>query len=241
MFYVAWNFCSVHGPYLLSYICKNKEYTETTVQFFMKQLLNGVSWLHAHKIVHLDIKSENILVDVSNIYSPVLKLIDFGNHVRYTLGEKIPANNLEFVAPEVVCDRPLSPATDMWSVGVFLYVFLSGVSPFLDDSSEETSANIQKCDYCFPEDYFRGISPEAIVFVQKLLLVNPEERLSADQCLEAPWIVQVGPISWEKIKISGIEEGSFVTESSSVRDYNVALAEFCGSTDTQGEFCCSYE
>uniref|UniRef100_A0A7G3B0S8 Putative serine/threonine protein kinase n=2 Tax=Lutzomyia longipalpis TaxID=7200 RepID=A0A7G3B0S8_LUTLO len=78
----------------------------------------------------------------------------------------------------------------MWSVGVFLYVFLSGVSPFLDDSEEETSANILKGDYCFPEDYFRGISAEAIVFVQKLLVLNPEERLTVDQCLAAPWIVQ---------------------------------------------------
>uniref|UniRef100_A0A1B0EX37 Uncharacterized protein n=1 Tax=Lutzomyia longipalpis TaxID=7200 RepID=A0A1B0EX37_LUTLO len=185
----------VHGPYLLSYICKNEEYTETTVQFFMKQLLHGISWLHSRKILHLDIKSENILVDVSNIYSPVLKIIDFGNHVRYELGEKVPANNLEFVAPEVVADKPLSGGTDMWSVGVFLYVFLSGVSPFLDDSEEETSANILKGDYCFPEDYFRGISAEAIVFVQKLLVLNPEERLTVDQCLAAPWIVQVKAFS----------------------------------------------
>lgn len=49
-------FSSVHGPYLFSYICKNKEYTETTVQFFMKQLLTAVNWIHGQNLLHLDLK-----------------------------------------------------------------------------------------------------------------------------------------------------------------------------------------
>ena len=53
------NYFSVHGPYLFSYICKNKEYTETTVQFFMKQLLNAVSWIHGQQLLHLDLKVMN--------------------------------------------------------------------------------------------------------------------------------------------------------------------------------------
>ena len=55
------------------------------------------------------------------------------------------------------------------SVGVVLYVLLSGVSPFLDESLEETCSNILRKDYCFPDDYFAGISQEAKDFISTLL------------------------------------------------------------------------
>lgn len=139
------------------------------------------------------LQPENILVDVSNIYSPVLKLIDFGNYVRYSNGEHLELNNLEFAAPETLDEKTLpliGRHTDMWSIGTFFYVFLSGVSPFLDDSSEETTANILKCDYCFPEEYFRGISQEAIQLLQNLLVSKPEQRIVAEAALRSPWVSQ---------------------------------------------------
>ena len=136
---------------------------------------------------------ENILVDVSNIYSPVLKLIDFGNYVKYSMAEPLQLNNLEFAAPETLIENSSSLIgrhTDMWAIGVYLYVFLSGVSPFLDDSSEETTNNILKGDYCFPEEYFRGISGEAIQLLQTLLVGQPEGRIGADGALVSPWLSQ---------------------------------------------------
>lgn len=132
-------------------------------------------------------------MDVSNIYSPVLKLIDFGNYIKYSNGEPLPLNNLEFAAPETLTENNvnlLGGYTDMWAIGVYLYVFLSGVSPFLDDSSEETTSNILKCDYCFPEEYFRGISPEAIQLLQSLLVSSPDQRLVAESALLSPWVSQ---------------------------------------------------
>ena len=56
------------------------------------------------------------------------------------------------------------------SVGVFTYVLLSGVSPFLDESLEETCSNILRRDFCYPEDYFQGISAEAKDFISSLLV-----------------------------------------------------------------------
>lgn len=132
-------------------------------------------------------------MDVSNIYSPVLKLIDFGNYIKYSNGQQLAMNNLEFAAPETLMENNVSLIgghTDMWAIGVYLYVFLSGVSPFLDDSSEETTSNILKCDYCFPEEYFRGISPEAIQLLQSLLVCSPDQRLVAESALMSPWVSQ---------------------------------------------------
>ena len=60
----------------------------------------------------------------------------------------------EFLPPEAVSRGPVGTYTDMWAVGVVLYVLLSGLSPFLDDSEEETINNILRCDYSFPEEHF---------------------------------------------------------------------------------------
>lgn len=65
--------CSVHGPYLFSYICKNKEYTETTVQFFMKQLLNAVNWIHGQNLMHLDLKVRGFC----DLFDSFINLIHF--------------------------------------------------------------------------------------------------------------------------------------------------------------------
>ena len=56
------------------------------------------------------------------------------------------------------------------SIGVVVYVMLSGVSPFLDESPEETCSNIVRRDFCFPEEYFAGISQEARDFISALLI-----------------------------------------------------------------------
>lgn len=194
------------------------------MQFFMKQLLTAVNWIHNQNLLHLDLKPENILVDVSNIYSPVLKLIDFGHFVKYSGGDALPLNNLEFAAPETLMEGSgvglIGRHTDMWAIGVYLYVFLSGVSPFLDDSSEETTSNILKCDYCFPEEYFRGISGEAIQLLQGLLVGPPEQRTGAEGALMSPWVAQ-------NLKVSVISTGrlmSFVDRRTPKASFPVAPA-----------------
>ena len=58
------------------------------------------------------------------------------------------------------------------SIGVVLYVLLSGVSPFLDESPEETCSNITKRDFCFPDEYFAGISQEAKECIHFMLVAD---------------------------------------------------------------------
>lgn len=134
---------------------------------------------------------ENILVDIGNGNNPILKLVDFGDCVNTGGSEVLPPACLEFAAPELVLGQPVGPHTDLWAVGVFLYVLLSGVSPFLDDSVEETTANILKCDFCFPEDYFQTVSKEAKDLISKLLVLVPSQRVSMAECLESTWIKEV--------------------------------------------------
>ncbi|MEQ2206800.1 hypothetical protein XENOCAPTIV_003052 [Xenoophorus captivus] len=73
-------------------------------------------------------------------------------------------------------------------LGVVTYVLLSGASPFLDESLEETCLNICRLDFSFPDDYFQGVSTEAKDFVCLLLQGEPERRPSAGFCLQYPWL-----------------------------------------------------
>ncbi|KAK9877206.1 hypothetical protein WA026_016953 [Henosepilachna vigintioctopunctata] len=182
----------VKGPYLFSYLTEREDYTEGEAKNYAKQLIAALSWLHKKDLTHLDIKPENVLIDVSNP-THVLKLIDFGDSVNTIKNVILPPACLEFASPELVLGQPVGKHTDYWAVGVFLYVLLSGVSPFLDDSMEETTANILKCDYCYPEQYFKHISNEAKELISKLLVLVPAQRLSMDDALNVSWFTEVGP------------------------------------------------
>lgn len=97
----------------------------------MRQLASALHCLHSSKVAHLDIKPENVMINLSTSSTPTLKLIDFGDSVRQNKSIVLPPSNLEFAAPEMVLGQTLNEYTDSWSFGVLLYVFLSGVSPFL--------------------------------------------------------------------------------------------------------------
>lgn len=134
-------------------------------------------------------KPENMLVDQSG-GQPVVKLADFGDAVR--LGSTRYVHPLlgspEFAAPELVLGEPAALASDVWSVGVLTYVLLSGASPFLDESAEETCLNICRLDFSFPDDYFQGVSQGARDFVRLLLRSEPPRRPPTSLCLQEPWL-----------------------------------------------------
>lgn len=127
--------------------------------------------------------------------SPSIKLIDLGDAVHLSAHRRyihLLLGNPEFAAPELIQGSPVSLATDMWSVAVLAYVMLSGVSPFLDESPEETCINICRLDFCFPDEYFSGVSQAARDFVSSGLQQDPRKRLSAATCLQHPWVGRGG-------------------------------------------------
>ena len=79
----------------------------------------------------------------------------------------------EFVSPEVVNYEPLSLNTDLWSIGVITYIMLSGLSPFLGDTQQQTYENIVAVDYTFDEEGFENSSDLAKDFIQRLFVKEP--------------------------------------------------------------------
>ncbi|KAK6310163.1 hypothetical protein J4Q44_G00200440 [Coregonus suidteri] len=179
----------LEGGRLLDYLVAHDELMEEKVAFFVKDTLEALQHLHTCKVVHLDLKPENLLVDL-HVPVPCIKLIDFGDAVQVS-GHRyvhLLLGNPEFAAPELIQGTPVSLSTDVWSAGVLAYVMLSGVSPFLDESLEETCVNICKLDFCFPEDYFQGVSQAARDFINSTLQQDPRKRPSATTCLQHPWV-----------------------------------------------------
>lgn len=174
----------------LDYIVSWGNLTEEKVALYLRDILEALHYLHSWRIAHLDLKPENIVVEHASS-QPVIKLTDFGDAVQLNPPSSYIHPLLgspEFSAPELVLGQPVSLTSDLWSLGVVTYVVLSGASPFLDESLEETCLNICRLDFSFPEDYFQGVSPAARDFIRLLLQAEPERRPPAASCLEEPWL-----------------------------------------------------
>uniref|UniRef100_A0A8C9VFA4 non-specific serine/threonine protein kinase n=1 Tax=Scleropages formosus TaxID=113540 RepID=A0A8C9VFA4_SCLFO len=174
---------------LLDHLIALDELMEDKVAFYVRDTLEVLQYLHTCRVAHLDLKPENLMVDL-RAPVPCVKLVDFGDAVQMSSHRYVHLllGNPEFAAPELIRGSPVSPNTDVWSVGVLAYVMLSGVSPFLDESVEETCVNICRLDFCFPEEYFEGVSQVARDFVASVLLEDPRKRPSAASCLLHPWV-----------------------------------------------------
>ncbi|XP_009567835.1 myosin light chain kinase family member 4 isoform X1 [Cuculus canorus] len=169
-------------------IDENCNLTELDTIMFIKQICEGIQYMHQMYILHLDLKPENILC--VNRAANQIKIIDFGLARRYKPREKLRVNfgTPEFLAPEVVNYEFVSFPTDMWSVGVIAFMLLSGLSPFLGDDDNETLNNILSCSWDFEDEEFQGVSEEAKDFISKLLIKEKCWRISATAALKHPWL-----------------------------------------------------
>nr|XP_020480460.1 death-associated protein kinase 2-like isoform X2 [Monopterus albus] len=166
----------VSGGELFDFIAQKDNLLESEAIEFMKQILQGLSFMHSKNIAHFDLKPENVMLSDNVSPHPNIKLIDFG------------LAHLFHQAPEVINNEPLSTAADMWSIGVNTYILLSGLSPFQGDTNEDTLKNVIAMNYEFHAQYFSTTSSMAKDFIQKLLVKNPNERMTAEECLLHPWI-----------------------------------------------------
>ncbi|XP_071342668.1 myosin light chain kinase 2, skeletal/cardiac muscle isoform X2 [Trachinotus anak] len=169
-------------------IDENYNLTELDTVLFIRQICEGLQYMHKMYILHLDLKPENILC-VSRATNKI-KIIDFGLARRYKPREKLKVNfgTPEFLAPEVINYEFVSFPTDMWSLGVITYMLLSGLSPFLGDDDNETLNNILACQWNFEEEEFTDISDEAKDFITRLLVKSKSWRMSAAESLRHPWL-----------------------------------------------------
>ncbi|XP_052383064.1 obscurin isoform X49 [Oncorhynchus keta] len=199
------------GRELLYNLTERDLYAELHVAELLAQILGAVDYLHSRRVVHLDLKSDNMLVTDRN----VLKIVDLGSAQSFTPGqtlniEDIPGQEKETPssaspqttgrnrmadgvyivlpkAPEILDGQGVGPETDIWAIGVLAFIMLSADSPFHSDLNWERDRNIRKGKIQFGRCY-PGLSEGAINFIKNTLSIKAWERPSAAECLQNPWV-----------------------------------------------------
>jgi len=213
-------FEKVSGGQLLDQIKERKTFTEQEAAFIIEDLASALEFLHSKGIAHRDLKPDNILCVDTRRYSPV-KLCDFdlGSGIKFHSGGgsattpylQTPVGSAEFMAPEVVegfiedteDDFKYDKRCDLWSLGVILYILLSGSPPFSGNCGEKCAwkdggdckfcqldlfSNILQGNFNFEQTEWENISNEAKDLIQKLLMRNAKQRLSASEVLAHDWM-----------------------------------------------------
>mmetsp|Transcript_10467 Transcript_10467/g.14828 ORF Transcript_10467/g.14828 Transcript_10467/m.14828 type:complete len:560 (+) Transcript_10467:223-1902(+) len=163
--------------------------TESYAAKTVSEMLSAVAFLHSRHICHRDLKLENwVLESGKDVWSP-LKLIDFGLSTHYTPGHRLSrvVGSSYYVAPEVL-KKSYTEKCDLWSLGVIVYMLLSGAPPFYGKNDDAIKASIVQGEYSFPHELFRDVSNEAMDFVSTLLSYNVEYRSNAHHALSHPWL-----------------------------------------------------
>lgn len=170
------------GKELFDYIVQRGKMPEEEARRFFQQIISAVEYCHRHKIVHRDLKPENLLLDDDlNV-----KIADFGLSNIMTDGNflKTSCGSPNYAAPEVISGKLYAgPEVDVWSCGVILYVMLCGRLPFDDEFIPVLFKKISGGIYSLPS----YLSSGAKQLLERMLVVNPLNRITVQQIMEDPW------------------------------------------------------
>ncbi|CAL4065447.1 unnamed protein product, partial [Meganyctiphanes norvegica] len=158
-----------------------RRFTEFQAANYIVQLVSALKYCHVKNVIHRDIKPENILI----AFNGQLKIADFGWSVHSPTERRMTlCGTLDYLAPEMVENRPYDETVDIWSLGVLCYEFLAGKPSFEAGTQMETFKRIARVDIKFPKSF----SEEVKDLICKVLRYNPKERLSLDGIMEHSWI-----------------------------------------------------
>lgn len=196
--YIVTELCT--GGELFEQILKEKNFTERKAAELMRQMLSAIAYCHEKKLVHCDLKPENIIFE-SNSNNNLVKIIDFGN-ASFCEGDDRLTNrfgSVYYVAPEVLMGS-YTEKCDVWSLGVIMYLILSGKPPFNGVNDQIILKKVYEGKYSMEGPEWQTISADAKDLINKMLTFDFHSRITAKQCLEHKWIKEVGKV--EDMKLS---------------------------------------
>ncbi|POM70460.1 CAMK protein Kinase [Phytophthora palmivora] len=187
----------LEGGELFDAIVDKGRFSEREAVHVARCILSAIQHMHERGVVHRDLKPENMLLAVSSRrcrrqdVALEVKIIDFG--FAKVLKEGATSTSFlgtgGYLAPEILLRRPYGTSVDMWSFGVLTYLLLCGRLPFAATTQLRPNQKIQALyKLTFPKRYWRGVSPVAIDFLQRVLVLNPSARLTATEALNHPWL-----------------------------------------------------
>jgi len=170
----------IPGRCLIDLLIEEERFSENLTKSMFKQIVAAVDHLHKNGYVHRDLKPDNMILDTT---TGKLKLIDFELATRFQKGEAMSqrSGTLHYLSPEVRRKKYEGPESDAWSLGVCLFVLLSGQFPFSKEVLWAFSEKDQSTQIV-------GVSDEVNHLIKHLLQVNPRRRLRVDQIPNHLWM-----------------------------------------------------
>jgi len=186
------------GGELFDKIIEKTKFNEAEAKLHFYQMASAINYLHSKNICHRDLKPENILLCSLDDKNPVIKITDMGLSKLVDLNTvmKTFCGTPQYIAPEIVLgagrmeSQPYSMKVDVWSLGVILYILVSGTPPFSEDRKcgMELKQQILQANYIYYPQLFDQISSQAKDLIDKCLRVDPNERISSEEILRHPWL-----------------------------------------------------
>ncbi|KAK2534784.1 caM kinase-like vesicle-associated protein [Columba livia] len=183
------------GREVFDWILDQGYYSERDTSNVIRQVLEAVAYLHSLKIVHRNLKLEN-LVYYNRLKNSKIVISDFHLAKLENGLIKEPCGTPEYLAPEVVGRQRYGRPVDCWAIGVIMYILLSGNPPFYEEADEDDYENHDKNlfrkilagDYEFDPPYWDDISQAAKELVTRLMEVEQDQRITAEEAISHEWI-----------------------------------------------------
>jgi serine/threonine protein kinase len=200
----------VTGGEMFEHLIDFGAYSEADAARLMHEIASALAFLHGVGVVHADLKPENLLLSTKNRLDGTLKIIDFGcalvrdeaddgyenpfhSKDKTNLKSATSTGTTAYWPPERFAEDALADdGTDMWSVGVILYIMLTGVHPF-DVEGISTDEEIKARIIADPRppltlDLVGHLSESALDLILQLMEKNPKKRLTAYEMMQHPWV-----------------------------------------------------
>ena len=170
---------------------------------YVLSICSAMRYLHEHQIIHRDIKPENLLLSLDG----TIKLTDFGlaKKTNIDLRAKTWCGTDEYLAPEVILQITYDNRVDIWGIGILFYEFLTGVTPFVNESTRKIHKNILKGVF----DYPGYLLPEVKLIISGILQIKPKNRLNISQIESNEWMISTAS---QFLKGNEMNEFETVTE-----------------------------
>lgn len=203
----------VRGGEVFDQIVAKNYYNEKEAAHAVRQVARALAYLEEQGIVHRDVKPENLIYE-SNDTDANIKLTDFGlakDISKFNTDKPLsdPCGTPGYVAPEILSGVKYGCKVDTWALGVILYIMLCGYPPFYSEDQQELFRAIKDGKYAFDSPYWDEVSDAAKSVVRKLLVLDQDKRLSANQVLQEPWVANPDAqsnVAFGKHVLEGIAE-----------------------------------
>jgi len=191
--YLVLELCT--GGELFDRIIDSGHFTEVQAAIVLQNMFRALFYMHENKICHRDLKPENFLFTTKEpIEKTHLKVIDFGLACKFADGQVLTtkAGTPYYVAPQVLAGK-YDFSSDLWSLGVIMYVVLCGYPPFYGETDADVLAKVRLGNFSFNAADWKNVSEDAKNLIRNLLKMNPRDRYTAEQALNHVWVQNKAP------------------------------------------------